>query len=273
MSARALQRVVVRMLHDASLVTAVYEDAKSALENVGLSSSELALLVRPDKRAWLLDPQRPSRVFEAIRTEYPISCALAEVASGGREGMLRFFSCRPFHQAVQQRGTVALAFGDWLATEARDGRFGRKPTAAMASLEGACARVRRGPPGEVQSGVLPQCLQVAPWLELLRLPEGSVALFEGVRETLAGGHPLGRSRLPGRGTEAVAVEASPVGGGLKVGLIPDGLAAMLEVAGQGIDSKALIAEVVTLGAPAEDAERVVESAFHDGLLSPSSPPA
>jgi len=272
MSARALQRVVVRMLHDASFVAAVYEDAEVALQSEGLTSAERVSLVRPDQRVWLLDPERPSRVFEAIRTEYPISCALAEVASGGRGGMLRFFSSRPFHEAVQQRGTVALAFGAWLEAEARDGRLGRKPTAATASLEAACARVRRGPLAEVQSGPLPPHLRVAPWLERLSLPEGTLVLFEGVRATLAAGRPLGRCRLSGRGAECVAVESSPAGGGLKVGLLPAGLAAMLEAAALGIKSAALIARVVSLGSPADEAERVVKSAYHDGLLS-SSPSA
>ncbi len=270
MSARALQRVVVRMLHDASFVAAVYEDADSALQSAGLTSAECASLVRPDQRVWLVDSERPSRVFEAIRAEYPISCALAEVASGGRSGVLRFFSSRPFHEAVQQRGTVALAFGSWLEAEARDGRLGRKPTAAIALLEGGYARVRRGPAAEIQSGVRPRRLRAAPWLELLRLPEGTLALFEGVRETLAAGHPLGRCRLPGEAVEYVAVEASPAGG-LKVGPLPEGLAAMLEGAAQGIDSEALVTHVVSLGSTADEAERVVESAYQDGLLSAALP--
>lgn len=273
MSARALQRVVVRMLHDTSLVTAVYEDAEAALQGAELTSAERGLLLRTDQRVWLLDPERPSRVFEAIRTEYPISCALAEVASGGRSGMLRFFSSRLFHEAVQQRGTIALAFGIWLEAEARDGRLGRKTTAATALLEGACARVRRGPVAEVQTGVIPQRLRTAPWLEFLRLPEGTVELFEAVRETLDAGRPLGRIRLPGRGVECAVVEASAVQGGLKVGLLPEGLTAMLEAAVPGIDSEALIAEVVSLGLPEDEAERVVESAYHDGLLSSSGSPS
>ena len=121
--------------------------------------------------------------------------------------------------------------------------------------------------------MIPQRLRTAPWLEFLRLPEGTVELFEAVRETLDAGRPLGHIRLPGRGVECAVVEAAPVQGGLKVGVLPEGLTAMLEAAMPGIDSEALIAGVISLGLPEDEAEGVVESAYHDGLLSSSGSPS
>lgn len=254
------------MLHDASFLEAVYADCDGALTGLRLTPGERASLVVPDRRAWLVDPERPSRVFEAIRKEYPVACALAEIADGGREGMLQFFSSTSFHRSVQQRGTLALDFGGWLHGEASDGRFGRKPTAAMALLETACARVRRGPAAQVGTGLLPPRLRTAPWLELVRLPEGAFKLFEGARAALEGGRPLGVGRLPGRASEWLLIEAQAKGGGLSLGVVPDGLAGLLKAAGRGIEAVELVARAVALGSEAGEAPGVVELLFRDGLL-------
>lgn len=270
MSARELQRVAVRMLHDVSFLEAVYADCEAALEGLTLTLAERASLVVPDRRAWLVDPGRPSRVFEAIRKEYPATCALAEIAERGRDGMLQFFSSPEFHTSVQKRGTLALDFGGWLNGEALKGRFGRKPTAAMALLETACARVRRGPGAQVLSGLLPARLRTSPWLELVLLPEGAFKLFESTRAALEVGRPLRGFRLDGRASEWLLIEAPIEGGGLRIGVVPDGLVALLQAAAQGIEAGELVDRAVALGSDPDEAPGVVEQLYRDALLTEAS---
>jgi hypothetical protein len=258
------------MLHDVSFLEAVYADCEVALGGLRLTPAERASLVVPDRRAWLVDPQRASRVFEGIRREYPVSCALAELADRGREGLLHFFSSPEFHASIQRRGTLALDFGDWLNGEALEGRFGRKPTAAMALLETACARVRRGPGAQVAAGPLPNRLRTSPWLELVRLPEGALKLFESTRAALEAGRPLRGFRLDGRASEWLLIEAPTEGVGLRLGVVPDGLAALLQAAGQGIEAGELVARAVALGSDPDEAPGVVELLYRDALLTEAS---
>lgn len=181
MTARALQRVTIRMHHDPHLVAAVYDDPAGALAGEDLTPAERAMVVAPDRRAWGADPDRVDRVLEALRLELPIACAVVELASGTRRGLLRFFSSAEFHRSVQARGVLVFAFADWLQEQGRHGRWGRIRLTAVATLEGACARVRRGPPGEG---------------ETIPLPDGTIELFAALSGGLAAGRVPGLSRLP-----------------------------------------------------------------------------
>ncbi|MCP4869747.1 MAG: hypothetical protein GY898_13630 [Proteobacteria bacterium] len=181
MSARALQRVAIRMHHDPYLVAAVYDDPDAALADEELTADERAMLIAPDQRAWGTDPARVDRVLEALRRELPVSCAIVELASGSRRALLRFFSDEAFHDCVSNRGVLVFAFADWLQDQGREGRWGRIRLTAVATLEGACARVRRGLPGDGLT---------------VELPDGTIELFAALSAALPTGRVPGLNRLP-----------------------------------------------------------------------------
>ena len=66
MSARALQRVVVRMLFDPQLLDAVYADPHTALADEDVSFQEKAWLVKADPRQWRADPHRQARSLQGL---------------------------------------------------------------------------------------------------------------------------------------------------------------------------------------------------------------
>ncbi len=196
MTARALQRVALRMHHDPLYVAAIYDDPEGALEGEELTAAERAMLVAPDRRAWGTDPARADRVLEAIRRELPCSCAIAELA-GTRRALLRFFSSDAFHAVVRDRGVAVFAMAGWLAEQGEAGRWGRVRLTSVARVEGAAARVRRGPPGEGEDVVV---------------PDGTIELFAAISEGLATGRLPSLNRLPRLrpdGTETLRVERKP----------------------------------------------------------------
>jgi hypothetical protein len=268
-TSRTLQRVAVRMLHDPEFVTSVYSDPAAALADLALGPREWSWLTRSAPATWLTDPDRPSRVFEALRTEFPVACALAEVAGARREEMLRFFASPDFHQAVQERRVLALSFGRWMIAQAKSGRLGKKPTAALAELELACAELRREPPrGRPPAGASDR-LVLAPRVRLLRLPLGSLSLLEATRKSLQEGNSLRRSRLAGRQWEWVLVELQGEQGALQLGAVPAELAELLLAASTETSQTELLKRAVDLGASPEEAPDVVQSIVEDGLLVPA----
>ena len=258
------------MLHDPSFVAAVYADPARALAGLSIRPSEWAWLVRSDAKAWVADPDRPSRVFEAIRREFTVSCAIAELVTGSRAEMLRFFSSSNFHESVQNRRVLPLDFGGWLLQQAREGGFGRRTTASLAELELACARVRRGPCRLTPPQDLTPVIRASPWIELLRLPEGTLQLFEQIRALLVAGSPIPRSRLQARTLEWVLVEAGTDPGSLNLGPCPEGMAGLIRAAGDGLAREALQLQAVELGASVDEAPEVLAAMLADGLLTAST---
>jgi len=259
-TARALQRVVVRLHHDPAFVAAVYADPDAALQGVDLTAAERRLLVRPDRRSWGVDPARRDRVFEAIRREYPVTCALAETAVG-RPPLLGFFSSLDFHGAIQRRESVTPAFGTWIAAAARGGRLGRKPTAEAAVLEHACVSARRGRP--VPSG---DRWLLSPRVRIVDVATGTLDLYRVVFASLRGTStvPRERPRL-GRAVEPVVVERTPADD-VTLGGLPVALATLLRRATAPVATAVLVEAAGELGVEPGEEEAVLESLVADRLL-------
>ncbi len=143
MSHRTLERVYVRMLFDPALVDAVYADADAALAGLDLAPHERAQLTAVDRRAWAHDPLRRYRTLRTLAEEYKASTTLALAATRSLASLDAFFSSAEFHRAVQERGSLALAFADYLARLAVE-RFPDAPHVAdVVALERMLARCRR----------------------------------------------------------------------------------------------------------------------------------
>ncbi len=270
MSAEALQQVAVRLHHDPAFVQAVYADPAGSLADEDLSSHERSLLLAVDQRAWLSDPERQSRVLEALRTEFPCTAAWMELHGTNRQTFLDFFSSDTFHSAIRDQEVLAIAFGTFLESAAE----GWAPRAAdLAALETDFARARRLPAagtGRAQGVVAaasPDWVQ-APHIRLRRSPVGSLSLLEGLRRWLAsdlrGEAPT--EAPPGPACEWLCVEH--VGDGeLRTGTLPEALGELLDFCRRPQPHEAVLAEFVRLGCDETEATEVLEELLSDGLLT------
>lgn len=143
MSHVALQRVMVRMLYDPEFTARVLAGDERALDGVPLSAEERACLREPDPRAWRVDPERPTRSLGVLLQQYPASVALAVRSAGSTAPLAEFFRTDRFHRAVQDRGSMAMAFGEHLAAISADGTLRDRRVLALARLEQAIVRLHR----------------------------------------------------------------------------------------------------------------------------------
>ena len=301
MSHVALQRVMVRMLYDAAFTDEVLRDPATALRDVELSDDERAFLARPDPRAWKIDPERPRRSLTVLLQEYPASFALVH-RSDGLGPLQAFFGTPRFHAVVQDRGSMAAAFGDHLVQLAEEGAAGGEPVTALARLEQATAKLRRRNAPASRPGRAPASAatgsDVAVELEdgrwqlsrdksLHRAPAGTADLHEEIHLRLAEtGKGLVESvldtsiRLPDTplrdGEDALLLElARDDGPRVKFAVgaaeITEGLYALLDFAAAPRQFGALCARIVELGADQKAAGEIIEGLIHEETLVPAEP--
>lgn len=252
MSAQALQRVVVRMLHD--------PDVERACAGAELSATERGWIEAVDPRRWRADPLRRYRVLQALIEEYPVSAARV-VRGPGAPTFDAFFEGRWFHQTVQQRGVLAHAFGAWLGT--------LEEAAPFAAIEAAIARVRRVPSVRHAADRRARW-RAAPWIAW---GQGPLAAWEAARARLHD-HPGGpvaaaldlKLRLrPGPLTEVhwlVDGAGSP-----RVEEPPEALVAFLDACRAPLHWVGLRAAIEAAGAEPEDADDLIEGFIDDVLLT------
>jgi len=236
------------MLFDPDLVDRVYDGATVPT----LDEHSRSLLVRADRRAWKVDPYRRTRALTALIEEFPASAAQAGVPR-----LDAFFSSDHFHTTCQERGSMALSFGQWI--EALAGPIAR--------LESALARVRRPQPMTV-AGV-----GLAPSAALASLPAGVLDQYQALRAQL-GENPVhalveGRVRpvaLPkSESIQRVLVFAQP-NGDISLTMASDTLAELLLAADPAVDRQTLRAKARDLGADPGEEDEIIDDLIADGLL-------
>jgi hypothetical protein len=248
-SAAALQRVVVRMLHDPALVAAVFGGGPVP----GVSAEALAVLRATDRRAYGADPLRRSRALGPLVEEAPASAALAARGGADLGALDAFFSSPQYHACVMARGVLVEAFCVFLAPRA----------GAVAAVEGAAARARRRRPGPGPG------LVRAAGVEAAEVPAGTVARFAALRERLGaapvealvgGGVSLVGLPLPGRGVEGLLV----AGGG--VSTAAPALVRLLAGLDAPRPAAAVAAGLAAAGLDAGEAAALLDGLVADGLL-------
>lgn len=255
MSPEALQRFVVRLLWDPALVERVYTGEPVP----GLDAEGRALLTRVDRRAWDTDPYRRARTLRALVEEYP--CTVAELGVAGLE---TFFGAPAFHDALQGRGSLATAFGAWIAPRA----------GPVVAIERAFVALRRAvpvtpAPGElVRGAVIPVAVPVGTYARWVDLVDALGA--DGLARALAGWRPPA-APVRGRGKEHLLVQA--LGGVEAVAEGSDGLHALLVAAARPVPRRDLRRVAVRLGASPAEADGLLDELVADGLLvtPPTSP--
>lgn len=182
MSTAALQRVYVRMLFDPELVARVYADIDAALTDEELSAKEKSWLVACDRRLFSADPLRRRRTLKGLLDEFKASAALAVSATKRLVVLDAFFSSTPFHRTIQHRGSLALAFAEYLISlEALDPRI-----PAVAAIERAIARARRGRISKKQPEPFDPdaAYGLASHAALATVPPNALSLMQAVEQVL-----------------------------------------------------------------------------------------
>lgn len=299
MSYAAAQRVIVRMLYDAAFRQAVYDAPYAVLAGVDLTAAERDALVKPDPRAFGTDPFRRSRSLQALLEEYPVSGWLAGRVLGDVRQLDRFFSSPFFHDCIQNRGSLAHAFGEFLDRGSRAGEIRDNRIAWTAAVEGAIAALRRRGLGAValapavpdESAAIASMppatpLALSPRHAILTVAGGTGELVQQVRAHLGGGGrdvvatllaggsadftgPLNELQVDEEETLLLERAHDP-GGDVTLEHAHSGLAALLAQATRGTTAQALWAEATHHGATPEEARDIVAGLVADGLLVPAA---
>lgn len=139
----AMQRVVVRMLFDPVFVEQVYANPDAALAGLELDNGLVEQLLTNDRRLWNADRMRRRRALHILIEEFKVASTLAMHEGRSLSLLDAFFSSAPFHQAVQLRGYMAIAYVAYLESLLQAGTLSSPHLVAALRLEAAMARSRR----------------------------------------------------------------------------------------------------------------------------------
>lgn len=185
MSYHTLQKLLVRMLFDEEFVAAVYADSERALAGLELTDAERAQLLGVDRRAWRYDPLRRRRTLRTLVEEYKVSTTLVLSETRSLAALEGFFSSAFFHRVIQERGSMGLAFAEFLLDGCRRGAWQTAQLPDIVRLEATLAACRRAleREGAYQRGELPAT--ISDRLRVKLAPGFSVASFQAtVIETI-----------------------------------------------------------------------------------------
>jgi hypothetical protein len=143
MSHHTLQKLMVGMLFDEEFVEEVYASPERALAGLEMTEAERGQLLRVDRRAWRHDPLRRRRTLRTLVDEFKISTTIVLAETRSLASLERFFSSRFFHSSIEERGSMGLAFADFLLDGLRRGQWKAPQIADVARLESAIAGCRR----------------------------------------------------------------------------------------------------------------------------------
>lgn len=147
MSHHTLQHALVIALHDPGFVEAMHADPEGTLAPLSLTTAERAQLLAVDRRAFRTDPLRRRRLLRTLAEELKVSTTLALWETRSAAFVEAFFGSRFFREAVARRGSLAPAFGEFLAAtplrtpQARD-------VIRLETTTARCRRDRHGAPHE-----------------------------------------------------------------------------------------------------------------------------
>jgi hypothetical protein len=143
MSHHALQELVVRMLFDDAFVDAVHADADQALAGADLTEAERAQLLSVDRRAWRHDALRRRRMLRTLVEEFKVSTTAILAETRLLASLEQFFSSSFFHQSIQERGSLARAFSEFLLDGHQRQQWSAPQIPDLVRLEAAIAACRR----------------------------------------------------------------------------------------------------------------------------------
>jgi hypothetical protein len=269
-SAQALQRLHVRCLFDPSLFARLRADGRAAIAGVDVSDAELGWLLACDPRLFTADAMRARRSLKALLDEFKASSALAVAATGRLATLDAYFRSPFFHDAVQNRGSVALAYEAFLGQlAAHDARIG-----AVATIEGALARARRGRRTVIRPRFDPSNrYRLASHVALATVPANTLSVMQSVEQVL---FEISLAPVAALASDGPTLDAVPrlsegfvtllaVGGDddhAALEELPEALAGLLSTAREPVTGEVLAERAAALGGDSE----VVVACIQDGLL-------
>jgi len=160
MSHHTLQKLVVRLLFDDTFAELVYQNPDATLSNLDLSAAERTQLLSVDRRAWRHDALRQRRTLRTLVEEFKISTTVILAETRSLASLERFFSTSFFHQAVQERGSLGMAFAEYLLDGSRNNAWTAPQLPDLIRLEAALAACRRSlaREGSVEPDAIPATL-------------------------------------------------------------------------------------------------------------------
>ncbi|HEX2488469.1 MAG TPA: hypothetical protein VHR27_03645 [Blastocatellia bacterium] len=185
MNYHTLQKLMVRMLFDEELVEEVYAAPDRALAGLDLTESERSQLLSVDPRAWRSDALRRRRTLRTVVEEYKISTTIILAETRSLASLERFFSSQFWRRSVEERGSMGLAFAEFLLDGSRCGEWNAPQIPDVVRLEAAIAGCRRtlASEGNHEAGEFPAAISDRMRVKLA--PGHDVASFQAnVIETI-----------------------------------------------------------------------------------------
>lgn len=176
MSYHTLQHLVVRMLFDPAFVSTVYQNPDKALANLNLTEQEKKQLLATDPRAWNYDPLRRLRTMRSLVEEFKVSATLVLSETRRLSFLENFFSSEIFHQFIQDRKSMALAFAEYLSIAIVKGELTTPQLNDVLRLETLMARCRRDLANKIRIPTLPEKLNEK--LRVRLIPGADVGAFQ-----------------------------------------------------------------------------------------------
>lgn len=192
MSHHTLQKLVVRMLFDEEFVEEVYAAPDRTLAGFDLTEAERGQLLGVDRRAWRQDALRRRRTLRTLAEEFRISTTIILAETRSLASLERFFSSQFFHRSIEERGSMGLAFAEFLLDGRRNGRWEAPQIADVVRLEAAIAGCRRtlAREGEQEAGELPATIsdrariKLAPGYDVASFQANVIATIQHVERYL-----------------------------------------------------------------------------------------
>ncbi|MGH7184726.1 MAG: hypothetical protein ACREIB_00390 [Pseudomonadota bacterium] len=187
-----MQNLVVRMLFDEAFVEAVHADPGRALAGLELTGVERDQLLRVDRRAWRHDALRNKRTLRTLVEEFKVSTTIVLAETRSLAALERFFSSSFFHRAVEERGSLGMAFSEFLLDGNRRGEWKAPQIEDVARLEAAIAGCHRtlAREGGHEAGNLPATisdrsrLRLAPGYDVGAFQANLIAAIQQVEQYL-----------------------------------------------------------------------------------------
>jgi hypothetical protein len=192
MSYHTLQNLVVRMLFDEAFVEAVHADPGRALAGSELTEAERDQLLRVDRRAWRYDALRVKRALRTLVEEFKVSTTIVLSETRSLASLEKFFSSPFFHRAVDDRGSLGIAFSEYLLDGCKRGNWKAPQIEDVVRLEAAVAVCRRtlAREGEYEPGEMPSTIDdrsrvgFAPGYDAVALQGNLIAAIQTVEQYL-----------------------------------------------------------------------------------------
>ncbi|MDX2041499.1 MAG: hypothetical protein SF097_09625 [Acidobacteriota bacterium] len=143
MSHHTLQKLIPRMLFDEAFTASVYSEPEKTLGGFDLTETERAQLLSVDRRAWRYDALRQRRMLRTLAEEFKVSTTIILAETRSLASLETYFSSRFFHAAIQDRGSLARGFAEFLLDGCQTGAWTSPQIADVVRLEQVMAGCRR----------------------------------------------------------------------------------------------------------------------------------